>query len=315
MQTNFIIFNLLKIVCKFIKTLLKHMKLIIKILFTNIFFSLNTLFVYSQSLSPERVAHIKECTFKITIEGSQSIGTGFFVGNDGTFFTCWHVIEPAIIRNPTTKSILGIRKIFIHLTSDEIFEVGICANIVNNNETNQEAVAYDFCILRPINPNNTIFPFLRVGRFNDLQEGQEVYTCGYPLGITQQFLSRGIVSTKYIDTSNKVISNNRIISMPRSQALLDITLNKGNSGGAIVKIGATLNDDEVVGIADFIINPIGGKAEALSDFLKSRSGGVFLSGIDTNLLFANIIQVLDNSSIGISGCVAINHVLDGLAKL
>ncbi len=227
--------------------------------------------------------------------------------------TCWHVIEPAIIRDPTTHAIMGLKKIFIHLSSNQTIEVGVYSNIFNI--LNKEAVAYDFCILKPQNPNHILFPFLKVGNFNNLHEGQEVYTCGYPLGLPQQFISKGIVSTKYLDTSNKINNNGVVTPMPRNQALLDITLNKGNSGGAIVKIGATPNEDEVVGIADFIINPIGGNAETLAELLKKSSGGAFLGGIDTNLLFANIIQVLDNSSIGISGCVSINHALDGFAKL
>lgn len=267
---------------------------------------------YSQSLSPDRIRHIKECTFKITIDGTQSIGTGFFVGNNGTFLTCWHVIEPAMIRDPQTHTITGMRNIYITLSSGEKMEAGVFTNLLNTQYEN--AIAFDYCVLR-VAVNNRIFPFLRVGDFDDLKEGDEVYTCGYPLGIPQQFISKGIASTKYLDTTNKIGYNGTIKSKPRNQCLLDMTLNKGNSGGAIIRLGQTESEDEVIGIADFIINPIGGNAEALSDLLRSKSGGVFISGIDTNLLFATIIQVLDNTSIGISGCVSINHAKDVFSKL
>jgi serine protease Do len=271
--------------------------------------------LFAQSLTPERVRHIKECTFKITIEGSQSVGTGFFVGDSGTILTCWHVIEPAMVRDSKTNAIIGVRKIFIQLNSGQTLEVGILANLINHSYN--DAVAYDFCILKVATLSHSPFPFLKIGNFNDLQEGDEVYTCGYPLGIQQQFISKGVASTKYLDTTIKIMNstNGAIISMPRNQCLLDMTLNKGNSGGAVIKIGSNESDDEVIGIADFIINPIGGRAEALADFLKSRSGGVSISGVDPNLLFSNIVEILDNTSIGVSGCVSINHALDGFAKL
>lgn len=273
-----------------------------------VFISING--VFAQSLSPERVTKVKDCTVKITIEGSNATGTGFFVNSNGTLLTCWHVIEPAIVRDPQTHTITDIKKIFIHLSSKEILEVGISKIFFNKSYV--QAIAYDYCMLSPLNKQHSIFPYLKIGNFNNTPEGQEVYTCGYPLGINQQFISKGILSTKYVDSSNSVVRNGQLTKMPRSQALLDLTLNKGNSGGAIIKIGQTVNDDEVIGIADFIINPIGGNAEELIEQLQQNSGSVFISGVDTNNMFANIIQLLNNTSIGVSGCISINHFLSDL---
>ncbi len=68
-------------------------------------------------------------------------------------------------------------------------------------------------------------------------------------------------------------------------------------------------------MADFIINPMGRSAQDLVNLLKSRSGGVFIGGIDTNLLFSTIIDVLDNTSTGISGCVSINYLSEVFSRL
>lgn len=275
---------------------------------------------FSQSLGTQRVAHIKECTFKITIDGSQSVGTGFFIAKDGTFLTCWHVIEPALIRDSATHAITRYKKIFIHLNSDETLEAGILSQVINNSYN--AAVGYDYCILKVQTTDHAPFPFLKVGKFDNLDEGQEIYTCGYPLGMQQQFISKGIVSTKYVDTANTIVSNNVITKMPRNEVLLDVTLNKGNSGGAIVKIGKSPKDDEVVGIADFIINPIGSNSSALAALLKRNPASVNSGGTEninvyaenTYAMFNTLVNVINNISIGTNGCISINYAMAGLRK-
>ena len=262
----------------------------------------------AQSLSPERVKHIKESTVRITIEGSNSIGTGFFISPEGTLLTCWHVIEPAILRDAVSNNIIGARKMFVILSNGEKLQFDI-PNVVLKAYNN--AISYDFCFLIPIK-QHLPFPYLKLGNFNNVKEGQEIYTCGYPLAIEQQFVTKGILSTKYIDTANSIKTGTATTKMPRNQALLDLTMNKGNSGGAVIAVGKNIEDDEVIGVADFIINPIGGNAQALAKILKDNSGGVFISGVDTNLLFSNIIEVLNSTSVGISGCVSINHAIEGL---
>jgi len=266
-----------------------------------------------QSLSPERVAKIKECTVKIIIEGGNSIGTGFITGENGSLVSCWHVIEPAIIRDPITHNISGFKKIFIQRNTGEIEQVGIPVDLINKDYRN--ALAYDYVLLGLVNKRLLPYKYLKLGDYTKVKEGQEVYTCGYPLGIDQQFISKGIISTKYLDTTIAINEGGNLIKMPRSQMLVDFTLNKGNSGGAVIKIGNTIEEDEVIGIADFIINPIGGKADYLIDNLQKATGALKLQGIDPNEMFLGIIQVLNSSSVGISGAVSINHFLDGLGRM
>ena len=264
----------------------------------------------AQSLSPERVAKIKSATVKVSIENSSSIGSGFFVNTDGLLFTCWHVIEPSLIRDSLNR-IIGAKKIFAELNSGEKMEYQILLYFIQAG--NLDAVAYDYCILFPASKQNRIFSFLKVGNLDLTEEGQEIYTCGYPLGIAQQFISRGIVSTKYVDSTNLIFNGNqKKILKPRKQALLDMTMNKGNSGGAIIKPGITANDDEVIGIADFIINPIGGIADQLIKIFDQQSGGVLISNIDPNAVFSHFTKMLAQTSIGVSGCVSIQYAFEGI---
>lgn len=66
----------------------------------------------SQSLSSERISKIKSATARITIDSSNSVGTGFFVNQKGGLLTCWHVIRAAFLKNP-------FKKIFVQLNTGE----------------------------------------------------------------------------------------------------------------------------------------------------------------------------------------------------
>ena len=271
-----------------------------------VFFALIFKTSHSQSLSPERVSKIKEATVRVMI--GKSIGTGFFINSSGTVVTCFHVIQPGVHNDGTLDNI------FVQLNTGEVIQYGVIDKILLDSNWTKNAISFDYCILAPIHPNRLrTFPFLKLGNFDDINEGDEVYTCGYPIGIKQQFISKGIVSTKYTEDSNKVSYNNNIFTFSREQALLDITLNRGNSGGPIMKIGDSPNDDEVIGIADFIITPAGSQSEEIISLLLKASGRVQISGVDPNYVFAQVFSIISSLSIGVSGCISINHLVSWLA--
>ncbi|TSD67858.1 trypsin-like peptidase domain-containing protein [Inquilinus sp. KBS0705] len=280
-----------------------------------IFSTFSSLETFSQGLSLERVTKIKNSTVRITIENDGHQGSGFFVSSIGTIATCWHVIEPSIIRDSNTKAIIGFKKIFATTNTGEKIEIGIAAKIFQDTAFLNNSIANDFCILYPILRLKKSAPFLFIGNFDTVNDGDDIYACGYPKELLYPFISKGIVSTKFLDTTNSIIQNGHKIKKNRNLAYLDLTLNGGNSGGPIIKIGVDANHDEVIGIADFIINPMGRNSQDLVDLLKQRSGGIFLGGVDPNLLFSTIIDVLDNTSTGISGCVSINYFSEVYSKL
>lgn len=267
-----------------------------------------------QSLSPDRVAKIKSSTVRVIVEGGISVGTGFFINNDGLIITCWHVVLPAFQNRKNT---------YIEFNNGDTIEVGV-PTIFNTDTTfGRKSVGYDYCILTPLRPIKTKFTFLKLGDFESAQEGDEIYTCGYPLGFPQQFISRGIISTKYSNNSNGVTQFGKFYTLPRKEALLDITLNKGNSGGAIIKIGETIEQDEVIGIANFVINPLGNKADSIINALdpKTTKGYVTFNTFDSSGIISTqnpneiatiFAKALSSTSIGVSGCVSVNHLYDFL---
>ncbi|MBI1768598.1 MAG: trypsin-like peptidase domain-containing protein [Bacteroidetes bacterium] len=169
----------------------------------------------------------------------------------------------------------------------------------------------DFCVLIPAPPIKPVkFPFLKIGNFDNVEEGDNIYTSGYPLGLSYQFVSRGILSTKFVDSTILYQRRTRPdIKVKRSTALLDLTINKGNSGGPIIKLGDSIDDDEVIGIANFLINPFGQNAEQLNLQLNNTGNLLLPTGIsltESMKLFSNAIIYSSN---GISGCISINHFL------
>jgi S1-C subfamily serine protease len=254
----------------------------------------------SQSLSKERVEKIKKCTVKITIHGSNSSGTGFFVDSLGSVLTCFHVIQPALkFKN---GHIVDMDSIYIHTSDSKIFKVNLPLFFIKNNNL-VEAFDYDYCLLTPVKQFKT--DFLKIGNYDNALEGQEVVTCGYPFGINQQFISRGVLSTKYVDSIPD--GRNPKVFVKRNVSLLNLTLNKGNSGGAIIIIGKTMNEDRVIGIADFILIPFAQALDSLSNNLSQSQVDANFGGVSTMQTFKLFDNALSYVSNGVSGCISINY--------
>jgi S1-C subfamily serine protease len=258
------------------------------------------------------VDKLRRCVGKISIEGENTTGTGFFISPGGDVLTCWHVISDGV-KLDSNGVVREVRKMFIELTNGEKIELLIPAKFFLFPRLNIAAASYDFCVLSPVRYDKKV-DYLKLGKFENINEGDQIYTAGYPLGISNQFISKGILSTKYIDSSVIAINQSQKYAgnVKRTVALLDLTINKGNSGGPIIRIGKTLNDDEVIGIADFQINPLAGTAEEMLGLLKEKQYLLaYNEKIKLNLseilkLFAKSIIYSSN---GISGCVSIDHFL------
>lgn len=260
--------------------------------------------VYAQGLGPDRVSRAKESVARILIAG-QAAGTGFIVSSSGHILTCWHVIAPRFMIDSASKEVKML-KVEAELVSGEIAELGIHDFLLG--EGNRAAVGYDYCLMEPTKPLKSRFSFLKLGSFENVNEGDQIYTVGYPLGIQQQVISSGILSTKWIETVG-ITGDGRLDSLSRTVAWVDLTMNRGNSGGPIIKLGKTPVDDEVVGIATFILNPFAADSKALSELSAALTGDFSFGGISqvqVNMLLANAIA---NNSVGISGCIAIDHFM------
>ncbi|WP_394773156.1 serine protease [Flavobacterium sp.] len=262
--------------------------------------------LFSQSLSPEKVAKIKSSTVQIITDSME--GTGFFINSKGTIATCLHVILNAL----TYKTPIRARN-----NKGEIIELEL-PQFTDSGTV--YAVAYDLCILTPKNTFTKTVSFLKFGDFNKLQEGQEIYTCGYPFGDTSQFISKGIISTKMARPSTANFPGLSITKM-RQELLLDLTSNHGNSGGALMKLNPLSKDDEIIGIIDYTITPLSKKLDSITNVLSQSNwagisfgtttdaNGQVISGgynpITTSLLFASFFNTI---TYGINGAVSVNHL-------
>ena len=262
-------------------------------------------FANAQGLTPERVDKIKNATVRIITDSS--IGTGFFINPDGNIVTCFHVIENAVRNN---------LKIKIQFNNGDTIDV---KPIVSSQDERDDFVKYDYFILEPISIIKLKFSYLKLGRFSDAGEGQEVYTCGYPLGYEQQMMSKGMISTIYNEKNRPffIVKTQKQYLYSIDRALLDLTSTRGNSGGAIIRIGKNISDDVVVGIAQFIVSPIAQYAEKLINENKSGIGKMSIIFVDsaknvslndpflTTVLFT---ETFKSSSIGVSGMISVDYL-------
>ena len=271
------------------------------------------IFCTAQSLGSERVKKLKASVVRILVDTIPS-GTGFFVTADGWIATCWHVIEPAMIRDKKTNRIIDLKKISVEFTTGEKMEVGIQTHLLS--EGYEHALGNDYCLLKGIGSTVTKFSFLKVGSYDNIEEGDVIYTAGYPLGIKQHFISSGILSTKWEEKVHLFdYLGHPTKTFIRKVAWLDLTLNRGNSGGPIIKRGKTPAEDEVIGIATFLLNPFAKDAELLANYLSnSAMGGITVGEINYTQVNALYGRAIANNSLGVSGCISINHLVDGSKK-
>lgn len=277
-----------------------------KIIFS--FLILAPYLTFSQSLGKERIERLNKSVVRILIDTIPS-GTGFFVHKDGWVATCEHVIQPAYIRDSLTNNIIGLKKIYIEFQNGEKTEMGLLTFLLQEGYKN--SVVYDYSLLKVQETPKTEFQTLKIGSWTDVNEGDVVYSCGYPLGVKQRFISQGLFSTKWKDTINWYVNNKIVDTLSRDVAWLDLTMNKGNSGGAVIKLGDTPEDDKVIGIASFILNPYARDAGFLADFLSSDKPkmDIIMGGISSNRVNELYSKAIANNSIGVSGCISIDYVL------
>ena len=162
-----------------------------------------------------------------------------------------------------------------------------------------EALSKDYCILEV--ECKDLIP-LPLGRFTDAYEGADVYLCGFPLGINQPVVSVGMLSTKWITSGYLNQGGSREV------AWLDITMNRGNSGGPIVLMGEEPEGDKVIGIASFGLNPFADPAEQLIEIVRTFPGSAVLMGVDFKRFATLIGAALSSNSLGVSGCVSIDYL-------
>lgn len=272
-------------------------------------------FIYSQSLGTERVKRLKKSVVRVTIENSNSTGTGFVLNESGFIATCFHVIEDAFLIDTINTEFRIIRKIFVEFQSGEKLEFRLSKSLLNPNSF-KNSYAYDYAVLEPIKSPKTRYLPLKIGKWESISEGDKIYSCGFPLGIKQQFISKGILSTKWLDKKSTNFFNIRD-TFKINVAWLDLTLNPGNSGGPIIKMADNPEDDEVIGIATFILNPFARDALALKEHIEKTPNIIHypFDNFDKDGAISFLANSIYSNSIGVSGAVSIDYLTDLLSLM
>ena len=268
---------------------------------------------FSQSLGKTRVNRLNKSVVRISINNIPR-GSGFFVSNDGWLASNRHVINNALLRD-STGIIRGILPIHAEFNNGERVKLGIMTYLLQ--EGNDESEAYDYVLLKPTEPFKSSFEPLKLGTWQDVSEGDVIYTCGFPFGIKQRIISQGLFSTKWQEIRSVGYPSDTIPlrNFKRNSAYLDLTTNKGNSGGPIIKLGDTPEEDVVIGIATFILSPYAKIAEDGAKFYNDLYVKNKEKGITETKQRAIIFSSLANNSIGVSGTVSIDYLRLTLQQL
>ncbi len=244
----------------------------------------------------QRLLQIKKATVRILIDGQVS-GTGFVVSENGLVATCFHVVQH-FQEAPNGQTQISYAS-SIEVEFDDKKKLPAIVHRSCQNQRFLEALSKDYCILEV---KSKLLISLPLGTFADAYEGADIYLCGFPLGIDQPVVSVGMFSTKWTTSGYLNQGSNREV------AWLDITMNKGNSGGPIVLIDREPRDDKVVGIASFGLNPFADSAEELIKVVKTFPGNVVMMGVDFKKFATLIGAALASNSLGVSGCVSIDYL-------
>jgi len=277
------------------------MRKIRQVILISIIISTNCFGQVGLDRASERIARIKESTVQIIIDSIPS-GTGFFINNKGLVASNMHVIDT---ENLLVDSVSGkiLSKIEIKMNNGAKTEV-IIPEFFLKGEGYQIGKFYDFIYLEQKDKSLST-KYLKLGDYSNLKEGDYIYTCGYPFGIEQPVFTSGMVSTKFQQYSFDSINYKNV-------AWIDLSMNKGNSGGAIVLAKENPLEDEVIGIASFNLNVLSVHAQQLKMIARDRSANAILGGLDFKR-FAELTAVsIEANSYGIGGLISIEYLKDVL---
>ncbi len=269
------------------------------LLLTLICFASSYLFAQVK-VGKERLDRLKKGVVAIVIDNNR-VGTGFFISTK-QIATCYHVVFGNLQNKVAPKKIQIIK------------EDSILIDVVIPNYFAGElklAQIFDYCLLEIRNENEVKKDqiFLKLGNFKNVEEGDWVISCGYPLGIQQPFVSVGLFSSKWKNVVGTMVRRGDTTVVTNDCGWMDVTINHGNSGGPILILGNTPQDDLVIGIASFILNPFANSAVAQGEFASKSSTNVSMgyNGVNQLDVNAQIFQAIANTSFGISGCSSIDN--------
>ncbi len=244
---------------------------------------------------PNTASKIKPSIVRIEAQSPEgnSIGTGFLVSREGHVITCWHVIAFYSIDK---KGLLQFEY------SDPIMVTWNNrkhnAKVVHRQNTDTTYTS-DFAVLK-IEASET--PCLPMGKYEDVEQGDQVCFMGYPRAYDEVFFGAGHVSSLRSIPSH-------FNQMVRLDAIeVDASINRGNSGGPLVHMA----NGKVVGIVALRHGDITPALRRLRDYLRlwPGKGGI----LETATL--ELVDVAEkNMNVGLGTAISIEYAKNELHGL
>ena len=226
------------------------------------------------------------------------IGTGFNVDPSGIVVTCKHVVEGFLLGHknfpkspipPGEKYGHMIMKtletfaIFTKVTGDEIEVEGISPFFIGGPH------ARDVAIMK-LPPCDKPYPYVDLADSDEVQEGDAVATCGFPLGLAIEHGAISGTSSFQAGIISAVLPHQEVPQHLRVALQLDMTVNPGNSGGPLF----LQSSGAVVGILSAALtNALAVVEENQNEEQKSKASTGSVS-VPTGLSYAVPINIVKN---------------------
>jgi len=217
-------------------------------------------------------------------------GTGFFLNDNMTIVTCFHVIGSyKVTKTATGVNVSWVSSKSIKCVTYNNDTIGLTWVLTRKNENDVNFLEHDFAVLKLDKKSIHPIRWLNLSKDSKIYAGEEIYFSGYPLNLP-------------------LLSNNGTVSgIGEDNIFLQAPSNNGNSGGALLD-----SKGNVIGIIDF-------KALQLSmDFEKYMyaiehadgevgfyQGGLELSGNQFNYKLIRTLN--DNLNTGIGGAKNVTY--------
>lgn len=222
-------------------------------------------------------------------------GTGFVIDRDGHLLTANHVVAEYIIENNRIIDIVYSDSIYAIFDQGDTLRLNLI--ISRNWKTDLDPLLFDFAILKI--DNKTIEP-LQIGKYDDVEIGNEIIFSGFPLSSQHLTNHTGIISAKYV---------RKIGNVDQNFYQIDGSINKGNSGGPLI----SLVDQKVIGIISTREGGISNELDAIRKkikYQKNQGSSIHLQGVDHASVLVELIDTLDKYiSVGIGRAVSIEYAI------
>ena len=237
------------------------------------------------------------------------LGTGFFIAEEGQIATCDHVVSQMTEIYVMKSSDLEKASLLGYISTKEgLPQLNLPVYQIKNNNAFIKAQLIDRLPdtdIAVLKINQKSGSYLKIGKYDSVEEGNDLIFLGFPFGVNRVIAHKGMVSYK---GKFNISSNPGDKLMEALQ--IDGIVNRGNSGGPLI----SLDQNKVVGIIKATHGNIGPYLRGINEG-KIRTEGIGLGQIDFGLFAREVSSAIDRHiQMGIGYAISINYLKDYLSK-